>query len=85
MSKYRWFLIVKENCPSCIYAKQFLDSKGEKDVKYAEINTIRPDVLEKIRIHFANNWSTVPMVYYKGRFIGGCDELVKNYNNVIQY
>ena len=58
--------------PQCGFSStvvQILDYIG---VKYASVNVLEdPDIRQGIKEY--NSWPTIPQVFVKGEFIGGCD------------
>ncbi len=60
--------------PQCGFSStvvQILDYIG---AEYASVNVLDdPDIRQGIKDY--NNWPTVPQVFVKGEFIGGCDIL----------
>ena len=60
-------------CGYCIHAKSLLKKKGvafdEVDVTFK--GKLRREIQERSKSH------TVPQVFINGKFIGGCDELMR--------
>jgi len=58
--------------PQCGFSStvvQILDYVG---AEYASVNVLEnPDIRQSIKDF--NNWPTIPQVFVKGEFIGGCD------------
>lgn len=58
--------------PQCGFSStvvQILDYVG---VEYASVNVLEdPEIRQGIKDY--NNWPTIPQVFIKGEFIGGCD------------
>jgi len=58
--------------PQCGFSStvvQILDYLG---TNYASVNVLEePDIRQGIKDY--NNWPTIPQVFVKGEFIGGCD------------
>jgi glutaredoxin 3 len=66
-------LYVTSNCPYCVRAKQFLESKG---VGYELIDlTHKPEDLERLKN--TTHWRTVPQIFVGETFIGGYTDMVK--------
>mgnify|MGYP001967833860 CR=1 FL=1 len=64
-------------CPSCNWAKKFLD---DKNIKYEEINIEEINMSRK-DLQSLTGGSTVPQIVIKGKSIGGYDDLLKLNNN----
>jgi len=58
--------------PQCGFSStvvQILDYVG---VEYASVNVLEnPEIRQGIKDY--NNWPTIPQIFIKGEFIGGCD------------
>lgn len=58
--------------PQCGFSStvvQILDYVG---AEYASVNVLEdPDIRQGIKDY--NNWPTIPQIFVKGEFIGGCD------------
>lgn len=61
----------KENCPSCTWAKQLLDSKK---VKYSEIR-VDHDTAKLEEMVRLSGRRTVPQIFINDQSIGGFDDL----------
>jgi monothiol glutaredoxin len=58
--------------PQCGFSSvvvQILDHLG---VEYADVNVLADDDIRQGVKEFAN-WPTIPQLYVKGEFVGGCD------------
>ncbi len=44
------------------------------DVDYVEVNVLQNDALRQVIKEFSS-WPTIPQLYVKGEFVGGCDIL----------
>jgi len=66
--------------PQCGFSQRvaaILDSHG---VSYTSINVLLdPMVREGIKVY--TNWPTIPQLYVKGEFIGGCDIVTEMQEN----
>ena len=66
--------------PQCGFSgrvTQILDYLG---VEYAGINVLESDVLRN-GIKEYSDWPTIPQLYVKGEFVGGCDILTEMFQN----
>ncbi len=58
--------------PQCGFSAVVVNVLGNLDVTYKGINILEDDELRQAIKDFAN-WPTIPQLYVKGEFIGGCD------------
>lgn len=72
-----------ENCPFCLEAKKYLDNLGKKYVYYDldkivkfKLAKSKKEVLEKLKDKIGN-YHYIPIIFLKGEFIGGFNELKK--------
>ena len=59
--------------PSCGFSQYvvvLLNAYGVKDFK--DVNVLADDTLRQTIKEFSN-WPTIPQIYIKGQFVGGCD------------
>jgi len=64
-------------CGFSNYVSSVLKFYGLKDVK--DVNVLDNDVIRET-IKEYSNWPTLPQLYIKGQFVGGCD-IVKEMHN----
>ena len=83
-SKRRIVIYGRSTCPYCIGLLDFLRKKPAlyKKVIFVEIDTEPADLFSKSKLlsilkPTIGNHSTVPIVFYKGEFIGGADDSKK--------
>lgn len=58
--------------PQCGFSSQVVQILDYLDVSYHSVNVLEdPDIRQGIKD--VNNWPTIPQVFVKGEFIGGCD------------
>lgn len=58
--------------PQCGFSSMVVRILDHMGVAYRDVNVLAdPDVREGVK-HYAN-WPTIPQLYVKGEFIGGCD------------
>jgi glutaredoxin len=77
----KWFIVTKEGCPSCIKAKDFLETKNIK-VKYESYNNENKNVAIKKYSKKTNNYEYFPMIFYNNKFIGGFVDLEKKFDSL---
>ena len=73
-SDVNWMLYGIGRCPYCKKARSILN--GQPGFVYVDIEQYT--TTEHFKDSFAsitNNHRTVPMIFYQGRFFGGCQEL----------
>jgi monothiol glutaredoxin len=58
--------------PQCGFSAQVAQILGLLGVDYKDVNVLEDmSIREGIKTH--SNWPTIPQLYVKGEFIGGCD------------
>ena len=58
--------------PQCGFSQQVAGILSRMDVRYAAVNVLLDDaVREGVKVYA--DWPTIPQLYVKGEFIGGCD------------
>jgi monothiol glutaredoxin len=58
--------------PQCGFSAQVVQGLDYLGVKYKGVNVLMdPDLRENIKAF--SNWPTIPQLYVKGEFVGGCD------------
>lgn len=67
-------LFMKGNAkfPQCGFSAQVVQILDHVGVAYKDINILEDDGLRE-GIKAFTNWPTIPQLYVKGEFIGGCD------------
>ncbi len=58
--------------PQCGFSSQVVQILDYLDVKYHSVNVLEDPAIRQ-GIKDVNNWPTIPQVFVKGEFIGGCD------------
>ena len=58
--------------PQCGFSSQVVQILGFLDVPYKSQNVLESDEMRN-GIKEYSNWPTIPQLYVKGEFIGGCD------------
>lgn len=58
--------------PQCGFSDRVVEILKQYKVKYTEYNVLtEPNLREDIKKY--SDWPTIPQLYIKGEFIGGCD------------
>ncbi|MEJ0095607.1 MAG: Grx4 family monothiol glutaredoxin [Methylocella sp.] len=60
------------NFPQCGFSGQLVQILGYLDVNYKVVNCLETNEIRQ-GIKDFSNWPTIPQLYVKGEFIGGCD------------
>jgi monothiol glutaredoxin len=60
------------NFPQCGFSSQVVQILHYLDVKYEHVNCLETNEIRQGIKEFSN-WPTIPQLYVKGEFIGGCD------------
>jgi monothiol glutaredoxin len=58
--------------PMCGFSGQVVQILGHLGVSYKGINVLESDEIRN-GIKTYSNWPTIPQLYVKGEFVGGCD------------
>jgi len=58
--------------PQCGFSSRVAGVLNYLEVKYKDINVLADDNLRE-GIKTFSNWPTIPQLYVKGEFVGGCD------------
>ena len=58
--------------PQCGFSMQVAQILGHLGVDYEDINVL-DDMSVREGVKAFSNWPTVPQLYVKGEFVGGCD------------
>ena len=70
------FMKGNRNFPQCGFSSQVVRILDYLGVDYKEINVLDDnDVRDGIKTY--SNWPTIPQLYVKGEFVGGCDILTE--------
>lgn len=73
LNTYNTIIITKIGCPYCEMA---LEELKNRNIEYKEFNKDEnKEVVAEVKEKY--NWMTYPMIFIDGKFIGGCEELVK--------
>jgi monothiol glutaredoxin len=58
--------------PQCGFSGQVAQILEYLDVEYADVNVL-DDMSVRDGVKTFSNWPTIPQLYVKGEFVGGCD------------
>jgi monothiol glutaredoxin len=58
--------------PQCGFSSQLVQILNYLDVKYEAVNCLAGNEIRQGIKEFSN-WPTIPQLYLKGEFVGGCD------------
>jgi len=72
ISPHKVIIFTKQSCSHCTKAKNLLDSKK---ADYEEIDIEGKEDLKRALVLKTNGSTTVPQIFIKGEYIGGCDAL----------
>ncbi|NVK35540.1 MAG: Grx4 family monothiol glutaredoxin [Rhodobacteraceae bacterium] len=68
------------NFPQCGFSGQVVQILDYTGVNYKGINVLEDDELRNGIKEFTN-WPTIPQLYIKGEFVGGCDIIREMFQN----
>lgn len=64
--------------PRCGFSSRATQLLGACGVQYTSVDVLAdPEVREGIKQY--SNWPTIPQLYVRGEFVGGCDIMVEMY------
>jgi len=66
------FMKGDKNFPQCGFSSQVAQILGHLGVDFEDVNVLE-DMSLREGIKSFSNWPTVPQLYIKGEFVGGCD------------
>ncbi len=66
------FMKGTKNFPQCGFSSQVAQILGHMGVEYKDVNVLE-DMSIREGIKSFTNWPTIPQLYVKGEFLGGCD------------
>ena len=64
--------------PQCGFSATVVSILNQVDVDYVAVNVLQNDALRQGIKQFSD-WPTIPQLYVKGEFVGGCDILREMY------
>ncbi len=66
--------------PMCGFSGRVAQILGYLEVPYTDVNVLASDELRQ-GIKEYTNWPTIPQLYVKGEFVGGCDIVTEMFQN----
>ena len=66
--------------PMCGFSGRVAQILGYLEVPYTDVNVLASDELRQ-GIKDYSNWPTIPQLYIKGEFVGGCDIVTEMFQN----
>lgn len=66
--------------PMCGFSGRVVQILDHVGVPYQGINVLESDVLRQ-GIKAYSNWPTIPQLYLKGEFVGGCDIIMEMFQS----
>jgi len=66
------FMKGNKQMPQCGFSMQVAQILGHLGVEYKDIDVLQ-DMSVRDGVKAYSNWPTVPQLYVKGEFVGGCD------------
>ena len=66
--------------PQCGFSARVVDILTKVGVKFATVNVLESDEMRD-GIKKFSNWPTLPQLYVKKEFIGGCDIIIEMYES----
>jgi monothiol glutaredoxin len=66
--------------PQCGFSAQVVQILSELGVKFKSVDVLKdPEIRQGIKEF--SNWPTIPQLYVKGEFVGGCDIVKEMFEN----
>ena len=66
--------------PQCGFSARVVDILTKVGVKFATVNVLESDEMRE-GIKKYSNWPTIPQLYVKKEFIGGCDIVIEMFES----
>ena len=66
--------------PQCGFSSRVVQILGHMQVPYQGVNVLENETLREGIKAYAN-WPTIPQLYIKGEFVGGCDIITEMFQN----
>ncbi|NLY92411.1 MAG: Grx4 family monothiol glutaredoxin [Myxococcales bacterium] len=74
------FMKGTKHFPQCGFSATVVEILKRTGVPFETVNVLAdPAIREGIKVY--SNWPTIPQLYVKGQFIGGCDIVREMYQN----
>ena len=66
------FMKGSKEMPQCGFSNAVVNALSYLDVKFEDVDVLQnEEIREGIKVY--SDWPTIPQLYVKGEFIGGCD------------
>lgn len=72
------FMKGSKDFPHCGFSSRVVHILNTLEVDFQDIDVLESDMIRQGIKEYAN-WPTIPQLYIKGEFIGGCDIIVEMY------
>ena len=66
--------------PMCGFSARVVEILNKVGVKFGSVNVLESDEMRE-GIKTYSNWPTIPQLYVKNEFVGGCDIIKEMYEN----
>ena len=66
--------------PQCGFSAAVVQTLAQLGVRFAPVNVLEDDALRQ-GVKDYSNWPTIPQLYVKGEFVGGCDIVREMHQN----
>ena len=74
------FMKGSREMPMCGFSAQVVQILDTFDIAYETVDVLLdPEIRQGIKDY--SNWPTIPQLYIKGQFVGGCDICTEMYQN----
>ena len=70
--------------PQCGFSNAVVNTLSFMNIDYKDVNILESDELRQ-GIKDFTNWPTIPQLYIKGEFIGGCDIILDMHKSCLLY
>ena len=66
--------------PMCGFSNSVVQILNHYGVEYKDVNVLE-DPMIRVKLSEHSNWPTIPQLYVKGEFVGGCDIVREMYES----
>ena len=74
------FMKGSKEMPQCGFSNAVVNALSYLDVKFEDVDVLQnEEIREGIKVF--SDWPTIPQLYVKGEFIGGCDIVKEMFEN----
>ena len=74
------FMKGTKEMPMCGFSNQVVQILSHYGVEYKDINVLE-DPMIRVKLSEQSGWPTIPQLYIKKEFVGGCDIVKEMYEN----